>query len=151
MSVWANIGGTWRKGVLWQNVSGTWRKGTLWANVGGVWKKDPASGGGTAGLSAVADPNYVYGAVSRRFASKIGTNQTTVTPSNGIGPYTYSWSSIAGWTVTAPSSATTNFSAVVSPGDDLLVTFVCTVTDSAGSVVTTEVEAELSNYYSGGE
>ncbi len=148
MSVWANIGGTWRKGVLWQNVGGVWRKGVLCGNVAGAWKKDPNPGG--VAITAMASPDAVYGSVSRLGAATVRTNSTTVTPTNGTPPYTYAWAAQPDWTIATPADASTNFASAVSPGQDKDTVFICTVTDARGAVTTTSVYAGVSNYYSGG-
>lgn len=73
------------------------------------------------------------------------TNAVTVTPINGNGPYTYSWTNIDGDPLTAesPTSATTRFTGLVPIGEVLFATFQCTVTDSSNGTGTIEVTATL--------
>jgi len=75
------------------------------------------------------------------------TNTVTVTPLNGNGPFTYSWTRIDGDALTAesPSAAATRFTALVPIGEILLATFQCTVTDATGGVGTIEVNATLND------
>jgi hypothetical protein len=75
------------------------------------------------------------------------TNTVTVTPLNGNGPFTYSWTRIDGDVLTAesPSAAATRFTALVPIGEILLATFQCTVTDATGGVGTAEVNATLND------
>lgn len=145
MSAWANISGTWRKGVFWVNTAGTWRKATPWLNVGGTWRKDPSPSAST--LTATADPAYVTGAISRPAGGQAQTNASAVTVTGGTPPYTYAWSSSDGvMTPTIPTASTTRFSAFVDAGDTLSDNFECTVTDAKGQTAAAVVAASVSNY-----
>lgn len=145
MSAWANIGGTWRKGVVWENVGGTWRKLTPWLNVAGAWRKDPNPSAAT--LAVTASPDGVNGAISRPAGGNAQTNQTVATATGGTAPYTYAWTSNDGVMLpTAASTAATRFSAFVEAGDSLNDTFDCLVTDAKGQTATASVFASLSNY-----
>ncbi len=75
------------------------------------------------------------------------TNLVTVTPLNGNGPFTYSWTRVDGDVLTAesPTSAATRFTALVPIGEILFATFQCTVTDATGGVGTIEVTATLTD------
>lgn len=145
MSAWANIGGTWRKGVFWENVGGTWRKLTPWLNVAGTWRKDPATSVST--LAVTAAPGGVNGAISRPAGGNAQTNETVATATGGTAPYEYSWTSNDGVMLpTAASAAATRFSAFVEAGDSLVDSFECLVTDAKGQTATATVAASVSNY-----
>lgn len=145
MSVWANIGGTWRKSTLWENVGGTWRKLTPWVNVGGAWKKDPSPSDQT--LAVAASPDSVSGAISRPGSGIATTNEATASVTGGAAPYTYTWNSSDGVMVaTAATSPTTRFSAPVDGGDALFDTFTVLVTDAKGQTATATVLASVYNY-----
>jgi hypothetical protein len=97
-----------------------------------------------AALSASASPTSVLGL---SFSSVCLTDDTTVTPSGGAGPYTYAWTLITfsggnSPTVTAASFATTAFRQTGSGGPESnTATFRCTVTDSLGATATADVDA----------
>ena len=89
------------------------------------------------GFTASASP----ATLSKRVAvSTATTNSTTVTPSGGVSPYTYSWALLSGDTLTvnSPTSATTTFSASsLTAGEILYSTYRCTVTDSTSGTALT--------------
>jgi hypothetical protein len=68
------------------------------------------------------------------------SGSTTATPLGGTGPYTYAWYYFSGFTATfadSVTSATTTFTSnVISPGDSVVTTFYCVITDSASIVAT---------------
>jgi hypothetical protein len=76
------------------------------------------------------------------------TDPITATPTGGLGPFTYSWTRIAGSVGTAatPNSATTTFSQFMGASETVSATFRCTVTDSLGSTATAEVEVTFSAF-----
>lgn len=83
-------------------------------------------------LSASAAPAAVAGYGNSASAVDITTAPTTATPTGGVAPYTYAWSSASGWTVNSPTSATTSFTATgVIAGSMEQADFTCTVTDAA--------------------
>lgn len=93
-------------------------------------------------LTASASPDAVSGAGG----ATVQTNQATVTPAGGVGPYTYSWActSFSGATApyaVSPSFATTNFR----QNGSGTATFVCTVTDSLGHTATAAVTATFTS------
>lgn len=99
--------------------------------------------GGAIPLELSVNPLSASGATS---GTRTGyTNSVTVTPLNGNGPYTYSWTRVDGDPLTAesPTSATTRFTALVPIGEVLFATFQCTVTDASNGTGTIEVTATL--------
>lgn len=94
-------------------------------------------------LDLSINPLSAYGVTSGNGTGL--TNFVTVTPLNGVGPYSYSWTQIDGNPMTAesPTSATTRFTALVPMGEILSATFQCTVTDTVGGVGTIQVVATL--------
>lgn len=92
---------------------------------------------------------WAFSPSSSCFAS---TNAVTAIVSNGVGPFTYSWSLISGpsVTVSAPTSATTSFSASAGamPGGNVLSSvFRCTVTDTGNGGVTAYVDVTVALVY----
>lgn len=91
--------------------------------------------GGSGGSSAITvSPAGAGGGASSSSSITVYSSYVTVTPSGGTAPYSYSWSKVSGDAITAnaPTSATTNFSANLAPGDFLSAVFKCAVTDAAG-------------------
>lgn len=85
-------------------------------------------------------------------SSTIATSQTTATPINGVGPYTYSWSrtSLVGasnCTVSSATSATVSFTFTgVAPESTGTANWSCLVTDTAtGRTATAFCTAEATN------
>jgi len=60
----------------------------------------------------------------------------TATPTGGMAPYTYAWSSVFpnSTSVVSPTSATTHFNGAVANGNTINPAWVCTVTDATGAV-----------------
>lgn len=98
-------------------------------------------------LSAAASPTMLQ-VTGPSFT--LTTGFTTVTPSNGVGPYSYAWSIINGGSgvVTAlnPTSATSAFrDAGMSPRDTNTSTATCTVTDSTHATASVDVAVTFNN------
>jgi hypothetical protein len=95
--------------------------GELFIRTGGVWKKIANIG---ADLSISLSPTSYVGP----------SPACTATGAGGSGGYTYAWTKVSGVTLTvsAPSSATTNFTGGV---DGDLAVYRCTVTDSLSTAV----------------
>lgn len=113
-----------------------------------------AGAGGSPALSASASPTTVSGfdTVVAPDSSTATTDPTTVTPTGGVAPYTYSWAFVSGNTATinSPTSATTTFTRSVfldTAGQSVFRTGVyrCTVTDSASQTATADVTVETTH------
>ncbi len=101
-------------------------------------------------VSGTASPNPVYGSGRSSSPITIATQNTVVTVNSGSPPYTYSWATAAGpqWSAIAPTQGTTGFRCNGVPPEEVYVAdFVCTITDSAGTVGTATVQARVSNTY----
>lgn len=100
-----------------------------------------------APLSLSISPNPTGGSAyaGAGSAASVTSVATTATPAGGLGPYTYSWTSLGGdGTIDNPSSATTTFSYASIAPDSASGMFRCTCTDSAGQTATADVAATLS-------
>lgn len=101
-----------------------------------------------AAFSASASPTSLY---KSTLTSSATTSSTTVTPSGGTAPYTYSWAKVSGDTVTitSPTAASTTFSKTgMVAGDTFSGTYRCTVTDSTGGTpltATADVTVTIEN------
>ena len=64
--------------------------------------------------------------------SPLTTNTVTVSPVNGVPPYTYAWAFVSGqpFTCNNPLNAITNWTTNISPGAEKTGVWQCTVTDS---------------------
>lgn len=99
-------------------------------------------------MTASASPTTLYKGVT---TSSGTTSSTTVTPSGGTAPYTYSWALLSGdsMTINSPTAATTSFTkGGLGPGDWYSGTFRCTVTDSTGGTpltATADVTVTIEN------
>lgn len=103
---------------------------------------------GTSALSASASPSELSGLNSNFPDPGPATTQsTTVTPSGGVAPFTYSWALISSADGTPaadnPSFATTTFTQSLGVGQTNIATFRCTVTDSLGATATADVTANF--------
>jgi len=77
------------------------------------------------------------------------TGSTTVTPTGGLGPYTFSWAFTSGGTgitIVSPGSPVTAFSTTgLGTGSTVSGTATCTVTDSLSQTTTVAVPVSISN------
>lgn len=97
-------------------------------------------------FSASVDP---FSAVKAQYGTgAYTTNEVTVTPSGGTGPYTYSWAYVSGdatLTTDAPTSATTTWTGTINRlGQDKSAVYRCTVTDSAFATTSVTVSVSIS-------
>ena len=143
-------------------VSGDWKEitsgrvyiGGAWKNlvrirayIGGAWKEVATF---VQPLTASVSPAVT--AANRIGAGTATTSPVTITPSGGIGPYTYSCVRVTGTggTVTSPSSATTTFRRLMGNGEVATNVFRWTVTDAMGSVVTGDCTVDFISEETGG-
>jgi len=79
------------------------------------------------------------------------TPTVTVTPSGGVGPFTYGWvrqSGDSAITAASPSTAATSFSASLASDETKTAVFRCTVTDTVTGA-TTFVDVNVALHYVG--
>lgn len=90
-------------------------------------------------FSASASPSHVSGAASSSGSDDVLTSSTTAAPVGGTPPYTFLWSGgDADWQIDNDASATTAFLRIgLLSGSADSATFLCTITDAAGALVTT--------------
>lgn len=84
----------------------------------------------------------------------VTTDSVTISVSNGLGPFSYSWSYLSGASagVGSPSSATTTFSrtaaAPVVDGENVVTGYYrCTVTDATSATATIDVYVQTTHIY----
>lgn len=131
------LDGVWREiGAGRIRINNTWRPLTrARAYVSGAWR-DVA----TFLLPLTLSSSPVSPLASVVGAGEASTGPVTITPSGGLGPYTYAWSLVSGsCTISSPTSASSNFSRTMTNGERAEVTVRCTVTDSLGTVATIDV------------
>jgi len=95
------------------------------------------------GMSASASPSTLYEVSTN---ANITSDNTTVTPSGGVAPYTYSWAKVSGDTLTLSnaSAATTNFSKNGIPEWEFVsALYRCTVTDSSSPALTATADVDV--------
>lgn len=92
-------------------------------------------------LSATASPTFCSGVGDSPSAIDVTTQATTATPAGGVAPYTYAWSRTGGDTdvnALGPTAQTTGFQVSnINPSEEKEATFICTITDAAGSTAVT--------------
>ena len=91
-------------------------------------------------------------------ADTMTTAACTATPTGGLGPFTYAWttvssSGLSGVAINSPSASPTTFTATVTGGEGSTGTavFRCTVTDSLGSTATDTVTVSFTHISSFGD
>jgi len=128
-----NVGGSWEEVPSASvNVGGVWRQVVeIWVNVAGVWEL------AFQGLALAKSGNASAG------TGVTTTNSVTVTPSDGVGPYTYMWfrasSSNNQESVSSPTNQTVTWS-VPGPAPFTTATWNCVVTDSLGDQAAVSVQ-----------
>lgn len=141
MTIKVRVGGATREITSFKvKVAGTLRTvRTVKVQSGGVLRTVYSSAGD---MSAAASAPTVYGSAD---TARVDSDQVTVTPTGGVGPYTYSWARTSGsGLILTPSFATTSFYINgLTPGQLVSGVFQCTVTDSLGATATASVTAEL--------
>jgi hypothetical protein len=106
--------------------------------------------GGSAAIALAFSSTSVSGYSNTGAAANITTGSVSVTPSGGVGSYTYLWSqyetSPYTWTIGTSTAATTNFTCTSVPaGVTAAVRFLVTVTDSTGNTARGLVTATVNN------
>ncbi len=110
----------------------------------------------TPSMGVTISPPNVAGAYSgtSTAAQDITTSLVLAVVSGGVPSYTYSWSQVGSspytWTISAPTGASTTFTAEnLAVGASAIARFKVTVTDAAGVVATATVDAEAINNSTG--
>ena len=134
-------GGIARAGGAWKNLV------RIRAYIGGAWKEVATF---VQPLTATVSPAVT--AANRIGAGTATTSPVTITPSGGIGPYTYSCVRVTGTggTVTSPSSATTTFRRLMGNGEVVTNVFRWTVTDAMASTITGDCTVDFVSEETGG-
>lgn len=124
-------------------VDGAWRRLSRVEVYNGAWKTADKFLLPVSASASPAEPNVS----AWSSGSATLTTSTTVTPSGGMAPYTYSWAKLSGsGSVSPTNTATTNFTATVAPGVFTSGVFRCTVTDSLGGSAFVDVTASFENF-----
>jgi len=137
------VGGSWHsitRGELYRG--GSWRtltRGEIYK--GGAWH---ALFTFVLPMTALASPPSAFGDGGSKHGVTVTSGSVTVTPTGGLGPYTYDWTG-SDVSVSFPHSATTNFSAFVLSEAEVDGFASCTVTDSLGVTAATGVSVTLVN------
>lgn len=141
----ARLNGAWRTiNTAEAYIGGQWR--TLKyaeAYIGGTWRRIVSF---VQALSLSLNRAPFFGISSS--ASPMTTSSCTATPTGGLAPFTYSWttlsqSGLTGFTINSPSSASTTFTATVTAGDGHtgFANVRCTVTDALGTTAHADLTA----------
>lgn len=138
----AFISGLWRGNIRRGNIltGGQERRFTRAEGyINGAWKPVALF---TAPLSATANPSVASGSVfpNKPTVQTVTTDFVTITPTGGLGPYTYIWNGGI-----YPTSASNRFSASVPGNSTIEQTYTYTVTDSLGKSVSGTVQAVFTN------
>jgi hypothetical protein len=96
-------------------------------------------------MTAVASPGNLSRVVGTRASGSqtLTTAATTVNVTGGTPPYSHSWSGDARITPSAPTSATTQFSATIFPDHEIDTIMTDTVTDANGIATTATCEVDI--------
>lgn len=100
---------------------------------------------GTTNVQVGTQPSNVSGSAAAGYPSgTVTSGSTTCAGAKGSGTYTYAWHT-SGCTAISPSSATTDFSAVVSASSTTNASAYCTISDGVTSVNTSTISVPLTN------
>lgn len=137
------VGGSWRSITRSEvYLGGSWRtltRGEIYK--GAAWHPMFTF---VSPLTASVSPSSADGSVSSITTALVTSNIVTVTPSGGLGPYTYSVTA-PGVSVSGPTNAASSFSATLAPGHSISTTADWIVTDSIGSTSGVSVPVYLEN------
>jgi hypothetical protein len=142
---------------------GAWRTiNTAEAYVGGAWRTlkyvEGYIGGAWRTIASFIQPLTLAISPSPTGTFEDASTQTataSAVPTGGLGPFTYAWTLVSstgltGIDITAPSSATTGFTATTSGFTLGSAVFHCVCTDSLGSTATANVTANFQRVPGGG-
>lgn len=106
--------------------------------------------GGSGSISVAFSSLSVSGYSNTGAAANIATGSVLVTPTGGVGSYTYAWTQYGTspytWVIGSAAAASTNFTCNAVPaGVSTSVQFLVTVTDSAGNTARGLVTAIVNN------
>ena len=99
-----------------------------------------------APLSATASPTTVSGNGNGMGSQDVESGYTTITPSGGTAPYTYSWAKVSGDTLTVSGTNYAMFTEFVDVDAEWAAVYRCTVTDNVSATTTVDVTISLSNW-----
>jgi hypothetical protein len=128
-------------GSLWHDADGN----ELFIRVSNAWVKIANISTGGASFSAQKDSDaygFIFG------AGTCTSNTVTITPSGGVGPYTYQWTVPTGPGIGIVGNLTDNnveFSKVMAAGEKADVVATCTITDSTGAKASIAVYVYLTS------
>jgi hypothetical protein len=97
-------------------------------------------------LAATRSPTGVTGAGNGMASQDVDSSYTTVSPTGGTAPYSYSWAWVSGDTLTPTGTSYAYFTGYVAVDATMSSVYRCTVTDSAAATVTVDVTVNLSNW-----
>ncbi|MBO9624176.1 MAG: hypothetical protein J7500_15820 [Sphingomonas sp.] len=135
------IAGAWRQFLRSEiYLGGQWRRLTrVEGYVGGQWRTLARF---VQPLSVSISPTSVYGFANpfKPSVQTVTSGTVVATPSGGLGPYSYAWSS-----GNSPTSAFNSFTATLAANTELDFAATLTVTDSLGSTANASVDVTLVN------
>lgn len=144
-------------GSAYQDVLTTKKRwdGTAWVDLtvakrwdGVAWVDIPMfiSGGLTVSVSPGDAVGDVFHPEPAPLFATVTSNSVTATPTGGTGPYTYAWSLVSGGSAisaTAPTAASTAFSAVIGKNQEKNAVWKVVVTDSLSATAEAIVNISL--------
>jgi hypothetical protein len=138
------LGGSWREVTTRRAyVGGAWRRVTRrMAYIGGAWRTVATF---LTPLSSSTSVSMVFGDGGGFTVTTVLSDTVTVTPSGGLGPYTYAWSKTGAAALSSTNSATVYVSQALSKSASSSGTLSYTVTDSLGATASGSVGYLLTN------